>query len=176
MGKRTAIHLATSRSSVAPDPMLIATRAVLSAPAFNFIDPAVTPRRRSRDPRPVIAGPRPERDFVSPVIDWHALAPERCLAGINLVFQRLCHDLRVWRWRRHLRPALLFPSVVTQPCRRRRRSLFDGRYLSDEYARCQVRFPPHRLRRVLMSQTELEEAATTRASSTCCCWPACSAW
>ena len=103
-------------------------------------------------------------DFVSPVIDWHALAPELVLVvGINLV---LFIDLWVDESKKWAMATLtgfvllgaFLPVVTLAVVGDDVRSMFDGRYVIDEYALIlKAVFLLTGYVVVLMSQTELEE-------------------
>ena len=103
-------------------------------------------------------------DFVAPVIDWHALAPELVLVvGINLV---LFIDLWVDESKKWVMATLtgfvllgaFLPVVTLAVVGDDVRSMFDGRYVVDEYALVlKALFLLTGYVVVLMSQTELEE-------------------
>ena len=103
-------------------------------------------------------------DFVAPVIDWHALAPELVLVvGINLV---LFIDLWVDESKKWAMATLtgfvllgaFLPVVTLAVVGDDVRSMFDGRYVVDEYALIlKAVFLLTAYVVVLMSQTELEE-------------------
>ena len=103
-------------------------------------------------------------DFVAPVIDWHALAPELVLVvGINLV---LFIDLWVDESKKWAMATLtgfvllgaFLPVVTLAVVGDDVRSMFDGRYVVDEYALVlKAVFLLTAYVVVLMSQTELEE-------------------
>jgi len=103
-------------------------------------------------------------DWVSPTIDWHALAPELVLAlGINLV---LLLDLQLAETKKWMMAtitgfvllAAFVPVVTLAVVGDGARSLFDGRYVIDDYALVlKGLFLLVAYVVVLMSQTELEE-------------------
>jgi NADH-quinone oxidoreductase subunit N len=103
-------------------------------------------------------------DFVEPVVDWHALAPELVLVvGINLV---LFIDLWVDESKKWAMASLtgfvllgaFLPVVTLAVVGDDVRSMFDGRYVIDEYALIlKAVFLLTAYVVVLMSQTELEE-------------------
>jgi NADH-quinone oxidoreductase subunit N len=103
-------------------------------------------------------------DFVAPVIDWHALAPELVLVvGINLV---LFIDLWVDESKKWAMATLtgfvllgaFLPVVTLAVVGDDVRSMFDGRYVIDEFALIlKAVFLLTAYVVVLMSQTELEE-------------------
>jgi NADH-quinone oxidoreductase subunit N len=103
-------------------------------------------------------------DFVAPVIDWHALAPELVLVvGINLV---LFIDLGVDESKKWAMASLtgfvllgaFLPVVTLAVVGDDVRSMFDGRYVVDEFALIlKAVFLLTAYVVVLMSQTELEE-------------------
>jgi NADH-quinone oxidoreductase subunit N len=103
-------------------------------------------------------------DFVSPPIDWHALAPELVLVvGINLV---LFIDLGVDETKKWAMATLtgfvllgaFIPVVTLAVVGDDVRSMFDGRYVIDEFALVlKAVFLLTAYVVVLMSQTELEE-------------------
>jgi len=103
-------------------------------------------------------------DWVAPTIDWHALAPELVLiAGINIV---LLLDLSLEaskKWALATITGLVMlgafvPVVTLALVGDETRSLFDGRYVIDEYALIlKALFLLVAYVVVLMSQTELEE-------------------
>ena len=103
-------------------------------------------------------------DWVSPTIDWHALAPELILAiGINLV---LLLDLQLAETKKWMMAtitgfvllAAFVPVVTLAVVGDGTRSLFDGRYVIDDYALVlKGLFLLVAYVVVLMSQTELEE-------------------
>ena len=139
----------------------------LSAPAVQLHRPRRHRARRSArgDHRPVISTVLAQvGDFVSPVIDWHALAPELVLVvGINLV---LFIDLWVDESKKWAMATLtgfvllgaFLPVVTLAVVGDDVRSMFDGRYVIDEYALVlKAVFLLTAYVVVLMSQTELEE-------------------
>ena len=103
-------------------------------------------------------------DFVAPVIDWHALAPELVLVvGINLV---LFIDLWVDESKKWAMATLtgfvllgaFLPVVTLAVVGDDVRSMFDGRYVVDEFALVlKAVFLLTAYVVVLMSQTEIEE-------------------
>jgi NADH-quinone oxidoreductase subunit N len=105
-------------------------------------------------------------DWVSPTIDWHALAPELVLVvGINLV---LLLDLQLSESRKwaistitgFVLLAAFIPVVTLAVLGDDTRSLFDGRYVIDDYALVlKGLFLLVAYVVVLMSQTELEEGS-----------------
>jgi NADH-quinone oxidoreductase subunit N len=105
-------------------------------------------------------------DWVSPTIDWHALAPELVLVvGINLV---LLLDLQLSETKKwaistvtgFVLLAAFIPVVTLAVIGDDTRSLFDGRYVIDDYALVlKGLFLLVAYVVVLMSQTELEEGS-----------------
>lgn len=105
-------------------------------------------------------------DWVSPTLDWHALAPEIVLAiGINLV---LALDLQLAETKKWMIAtitgfvllAAFVPIVTLAVIGDGTRSLFDGRYVIDDYALVwKGLFLLAAYVVVLMSQTELEEGS-----------------
>lgn len=103
-------------------------------------------------------------DWVSPTLDWHALAPELVLAvGINLV---LLLDLQLTETKKWMIAtvtgfvllAAFVPVVTLAVIGDETRSLFGGRYVIDDYALVwKGLFLLAAYVVVLMSQTELEE-------------------
>jgi NADH-quinone oxidoreductase subunit N len=103
-------------------------------------------------------------DWVSPTIDWHAIAPELVLAvGINLV---LLLDLQLSATKQwaistitgFVLLAAFIPVVTLAVVGDDTRSLFDGRYVIDDYSLVlKGLFLLVAYVVVLMSQTELEE-------------------
>ena len=103
-------------------------------------------------------------DWQAPDIDWHALAPELVLVvGINLV---LFIDLWIDQSKKWLMASLsgfimlgaFIPVVTLAVVGDEARSLFDGRYVVDEYALIlKALFLLVGYVIVLLSQTELEE-------------------
>jgi NADH-quinone oxidoreductase subunit N len=103
-------------------------------------------------------------DWVAPEIDWHALAPELVLVvGINIV---LLVDLWIDQSKKWMMASLsgfvmlgaFVPVVTLAVIGDDARSLFDGRYVVDEYAlvlKALFLFVGYVI--VLLSQTELEE-------------------
>jgi NADH-quinone oxidoreductase subunit N len=103
-------------------------------------------------------------DWSSPVIDWHALAPELVLiVGINLVLavDLTLDESRKWAIATLSGVVLLaafVPIVTLAVTGDDVRSLFDGRYVVDDYALIlKALFLLTAYVVVLMSQTELEE-------------------
>ena len=102
--------------------------------------------------------------FVRPAIDWHALAPELVLiVGINIV---LGTDLMLEQSRKWITASLTgfvllgaaIPVVTLAVIGDDSRSLFDGRYVVDEFALIlKVLFLLAAYVIVLLSQNELEE-------------------
>ena len=79
-------------------------------------------------------------DWVSPTIDWHAIAPELVLAiGINVI---LALDLQLAETKKWMIAtitgfvllAAFVPVVTLAVIGDGPRSLFDGRYVIDDYA------------------------------------------
>lgn len=105
-------------------------------------------------------------DWVSPTIDWHALAPELVLAiGINVV---LALDLQLPDTKKWMVStvtgfvllAAFVPVVTLAVIGDGTRSMFDGRYVIDDYALVwKGLFLLAAYVVVLMSQTELEEGS-----------------
>jgi NADH-quinone oxidoreductase subunit N len=103
-------------------------------------------------------------EWDAPTIDWHALAPELVLvAGINLV---LLLDLSVGAAKKWIMATVtgfvllgaFLPLVTLAVVGDDSRSLFDGRYVIDEYALIlKALFLLTAYVVVLMSQTQLEE-------------------
>jgi len=103
-------------------------------------------------------------DWQSPVIDWHAIAPELVLiVGVNLV---LLVDLSIDESKKWAMASLtgfvflgaMIPLVTLAVTGDDVRSMFDGRYVVDEYALIlKALFLLVAFVVVLMSQTELEE-------------------
>jgi NADH-quinone oxidoreductase subunit N len=103
-------------------------------------------------------------DWVSPTIDWHAVAPEIVLViGINLI---LLLDLQLAETKKWMIAtitgfvllAAFVPVVTLAVVGDDARSLFDGRYVIDDYALVlKGLFLLVAYVVVLMSQTELEE-------------------
>lgn len=103
-------------------------------------------------------------DWVAPVIDWHALAPEIVLViGINIV---LLVDLGLAESKKWAMATItgfvvlgaLVPVVTLAVVGGDTRSMFDGRYVVDEYALIlKALFLLVAYIVVLMSQNELEE-------------------
>jgi len=103
-------------------------------------------------------------DWVSPVIDWHALAPELVLiVGINVVLaiDLVLDESRKWAIATISGTVLLaafIPVVTLAVTGDDVRSMFDGRYVVDEYALIlKALFLVAAYVVVLMSQTELEQ-------------------
>jgi len=103
-------------------------------------------------------------DWVSPTIDWHALAPELILiVGINIVLgtDLLIAESRKWATATITGVVLLaafVPIVTLAVVGDDVRSLFDGRYVVDEFALIlKALFLLTAYVVVLISQTELEE-------------------
>ena len=103
-------------------------------------------------------------DWVAPVIDWHALAPEIVLViGINIV---LLVDLGLAESKKWAMATItgfvvlgaLIPVVTLAVVGGDTRSMFDGRYVVDEYALIlKALFLLVAYIVILMSQNELEE-------------------
>ena len=103
-------------------------------------------------------------DFVRPAIDWHALAPELVLiVGINIV---LATDLMLEQTRKWITASLtgfvllgaVIPLVTLAVIGDDSRSLFDGRYVIDNFSLIlKALFLLAAYVIVLLSQTELEE-------------------
>jgi len=103
-------------------------------------------------------------DWVSPTIDWHAIAPELVLAiGINVI---LALDLQLAETKKWMIATItgfvllsaFVPVVTLAVIGDGPRSLFDGRYVIDDYALVlKGLFLLVAYVVVLMSQTELEE-------------------
>ncbi len=103
-------------------------------------------------------------DWVAPTIDWHAIAPELVLVvGINIV---LLIDLNISEAKKWMMATLtgfvmlgaLIPVVTLFVIGDESRSMFDGRYVIDEYALVMKAFfllVAYVV--ILMSQTELED-------------------
>jgi NADH-quinone oxidoreductase subunit N len=103
-------------------------------------------------------------DWQSPTIDWHALAPELVLiVGINLVLfiDLWIDESRKWAMATLTGFVLLgafLPTVTLAVIGDDSRSMFDGRYVVDEYSLIlKALFLLVAYVVVLMSQTELEE-------------------
>jgi NADH-quinone oxidoreductase subunit N len=103
-------------------------------------------------------------DWVSPTIDWHALAPEIVLViGINLVLLIDLNLAETKKWMLATITGLVYlgafvPVVTLAVIGDGARSLFDGRYVIDDYALIlKALFLLVAYVVVLMSQTELEE-------------------
>jgi NADH-quinone oxidoreductase subunit N len=103
-------------------------------------------------------------DWQSPVIDWHAIAPELVLVvGINLVLfiDLYLDESKKWAMASLTGFVLLgafIPVVTLAVIGDDSRSLFDGRYVIDEYALIlKALFLLTAYVVVLMSQNELEE-------------------
>jgi len=103
-------------------------------------------------------------DFIRPAIDWHALAPELVLiVGINIV---LATDLMLEQTRKWITASLtgfvllgaVIPLVTLAVIGDDSRSLFDGRYVIDDFSLIlKALFLLAAYVIVLLSQTELEE-------------------
>ncbi len=103
-------------------------------------------------------------DFVRPHVDWHALAPELVLiVGINIV---LATDLMLEQSRKWITASLtgfvllgaVIPLVTLAVNADDSRSLFDGRYVIDDFSLImKALFLLAAYVIVLLSQTELEE-------------------
>jgi len=103
-------------------------------------------------------------DFIRPAIDWHALAPELVLiVGINIV---LATDLMLEQTRKWITASLtgfvllgaVIPLVTLAVVGDDSRSLFDGRYVIDDFSLIlKALFLLAAYVIVLLSQTELEE-------------------
>jgi len=103
-------------------------------------------------------------DWVRPVVDWHALAPELVLVvGINIV---LATDLMLEETRKWVTASLtgfvllgaVIPVVTLAVIGDDSRSLFDGRYVIDDFSLIlKALFLLAAYVIVLLSQTELEE-------------------
>jgi NADH-quinone oxidoreductase subunit N len=105
-----------------------------------------------------------QAEWIAPVIDWHALAPELILvAGINLVLflDLYLDDAKKWLMATLTGFVLLaafIPVVTLAVIGDDVRSMFDGRYVVDGYALIlKAIFLLAAYVVVLMSQTELEE-------------------
>ncbi|MGI9051232.1 MAG: NADH-quinone oxidoreductase subunit N [Ilumatobacteraceae bacterium] len=103
-------------------------------------------------------------EWVSPVIDWHALAPELILiVGINIVLATdlLIDEARKWATATLTGFILLgacIPLVTLTVVGDGARSMFDGRYVVDEFSLIlKALFLLAAYVVVLLSQTELEE-------------------
>jgi NADH-quinone oxidoreductase subunit N len=103
-------------------------------------------------------------DWVAPVIDWHAVAPELILiVGINIVLgtDLLIDDAKKWATATLTGFVLLaafVPIVTLAVVGDDVRSMFDGRYVIDEFALIlKALFLLAAYVVVLISQTELEE-------------------
>ena len=110
------------------------------------------------------AFPAQAPEWVSPTIDWHALAPEIILVlGINLVLMidLMLEDSKKWAIATvtgFVCLAAFIPVVTLAVIGDDSRSMFDGRYVVDEYALVlKALFLLVAFVVVLMSQTELEE-------------------
>ena len=103
-------------------------------------------------------------DWIAPTIDWHAIAPELVLvAGVNII---LLIDLNISEAKQWMLATLtgfvmlgaLVPIVTLAVIGDESRSLFDGRYVVDQYALIlKAFFLLVAYVVILMSQTELEE-------------------
>src|SRR5918994_7124947 len=103
-------------------------------------------------------------DWVSPTIDWHALAPEIILVlGINLVLliDLSLEDSQKWAIATvtgFVTLAAFIPIVTLAVVGDDSRSMFDGRYVVDDYALIlKALFLLTTYVVILMSQNELEE-------------------
>jgi NADH-quinone oxidoreductase subunit N len=103
-------------------------------------------------------------DWVSPTIDWHALAPELILVvGINLVLliDLMLEDSKKWAIATvtgFVCLASFIPVVTLAVVGDDSRSMFDGRYVVDDYALIlKALFLLTAYVVILMSQNELEE-------------------
>ena len=103
-------------------------------------------------------------DWVSPTIDWHALAPELILVlGINLVLMidLMLEDSKKWAIATvtgFVSLAAFIPVVTLAVVGDDSRSMFDGRYVVDNYALIlKALFLLTAYVVILMSQNELEE-------------------
>ncbi|MGI9029735.1 MAG: NADH-quinone oxidoreductase subunit N [Ilumatobacteraceae bacterium] len=103
-------------------------------------------------------------DWVAPVVDWHALAPELLLiVGINVVLATdlLIDEARKWATATLTGFILLgacIPLVTLTVMGDESRSMFDGRYVVDEFSLIlKALFLLAAYVVVLLSQTELEE-------------------
>ncbi len=103
-------------------------------------------------------------EWVSPVIDWHAIAPELVLiVGINIVLgtDLLIEETKKWATATLTGFVLLgacIPLVTLSVSGDGARSMFDGRYVVDDFSLIlKALFLLAAYVVVLMSQTELEE-------------------
>ena len=103
-------------------------------------------------------------DWISPTIDWHALAPELILVvGINLVLliDLMLEDSKKWAIATvtgFVCLAAFIPVVTLSVVGDDTRSMFDGRYVVDNYALIlKALFLLTAYVVILMSQNELEE-------------------
>jgi len=103
-------------------------------------------------------------DFTAPTIDWHALAPEIIIViGINLVLgiDLMIEESKKWAIATvagFVMLAALVPVVTLAVVGDDSRSMFDGRYVVDNYALIlKALFLLIAYVVILMSQTELEE-------------------
>ena len=103
-------------------------------------------------------------DFTAPTIDWHALAPEIIIViGINLVLgiDLMIEESKKWAIATVaglVMLAALIPVVTLAVVGDDSRSMFDGRYVVDDYALIlKALFLLIAYVVILMSQTELEE-------------------
>jgi NADH-quinone oxidoreductase subunit N len=110
------------------------------------------------------AFPAQAPDWVSPTIDWHALAPELILVvGINLVLliDLMLEDSKKWAIATvtgFITLAAFIPVVTLAVVGDDSRSMFDGRYVVDNYALIlKALFLLTAYVVILMSQNELEE-------------------
>ena len=151
---------------IAWTPMLILILAsgVYPQMLFRIFDPAVTEmvNRLGQLIWPSMIAQASE--WVSPVIDWHALAPELVLiVGINIVLgtDLLIDETKKWATATLTGFVLLgacIPLVTLAVSGDGARSMFDGRYVVDEFSLIlKALFLLAAYVVVLMSQTELEE-------------------
>jgi len=108
--------------------------------------------------------PAQASDWVSPTIDWHALAPEIILVlGINIVLMidLMLEDSKKWAIATvagFVTLAAFIPVVTLAVVGDDSRSMFDGRYVVDDYALIlKALFLLTAYVVILMSQNELEE-------------------
>src|SRR4051794_3471606 len=102
--------------------------------------------------------------WTSPTVDWHALAPEIIIVlGINLVLMidLMLEESKKWAIATvagFVMLAALVPVVTLAVIGDDSRSMFDGRYVVDDYALIlKALFLLIAYIVILMSQTELEE-------------------